>query len=54
MVNNSNNINKSNNHWTLQKGGQRHMTLEIQVLSWDRQRNMAELNHLMYLFMFMI
>jgi len=32
-------------HWTPK--GPRHMTLEIQVLAWDRHENMVGLNQLM-------
>ena len=50
MVNNSININKTNNlispsHWT-QKRPQ-NLTLEIQVLAWDRHKYVAGLNRLM-------
>jgi len=37
MVNNSTNINKTNT-----KKERRHMTLEIQVLAWDRYTNMVK------------
>ena len=43
MVNNSTNINKTNNHLSHQI-----MTLEIQVLALDRHINVAVLNHLMF------
>ena len=39
MVNNSTNINKTNNHLSdHKKGGQRRMMLEIQVLVWNRHK----------------
>ena len=44
MVNNSSNSSKTNNHLPPQIIG--HMALEIQVLSWDRQTNVARLNRI--------
>jgi len=45
MVNNSTNIDKTNNHLspplTEQKNKPRHMTLEIQVPAWNRHNNVA-------------
>jgi len=47
MVNNSTNVNKTNNQLSLNtkkgEGAQRHMTLEIQVNLWQFQ--MFSLNH---------
>ena len=45
MINNSTNINKKNNYWTQKKSW--HMKLEIQVLPWDRHKNVVELNQLL-------
>ena len=58
MVNNSTNITKTNNHLSpkesLDSDGQhndkrrpQHMMLEIQVLAWDRYKNVVVLNWLM-------
>ena len=47
MVNNSININKMNNHPSLQTIDPQHMALEIQVLAWDRCKNVAGLNQLL-------
>ena len=51
MVNNSTNINKMYNHLLPQiiehKKRPRHMTLDIQVLAWNRHKTVAELNLLM-------
>jgi hypothetical protein len=48
MVNNSTNINKTNNHLshclTEHKKNPQHLTLEIKVLAWDSHRNVARLN----------
>jgi hypothetical protein len=44
MVNNSINITKRNNILSEHKKVPRHMTLETQVLSWNRYINMVELN----------
>jgi hypothetical protein len=49
MNNNSTNINKTNNHLSLQlieHKKDRHMMLEIQVHVWDRHKNEAALNQL--------
>ena len=47
MANNSTNINKTNNHLSLQPHWTpRHMTLHIHVLVWDRHRHVAGLNRL--------
>ena len=48
IVNNSTNIDKTNNHLSSQifedkKENDQHMTLEIQVLEWDRPKNMNSL-----------
>ena len=45
-VNNSTNINKMNNHLSLQTI-QRHMELEIKVLDWDRRKNVTGISLLM-------
>jgi hypothetical protein len=52
VVNNSTKINKTNNHLSPSlteqtKKGPQHMTVEIQVLAWDRHKNVAGLNQLM-------
>jgi len=52
MVNNSTNINKTNDHLSTEliehkNEGQQHMMLEIQVLAWDRHKDVAGLNRLM-------
>ena len=51
MVNNSTNINKTNNHLSFQNNWTQkrptHMTLEIQVLTWERHTNVTGLNWLM-------
>jgi len=44
MVNNSSNINKTNNHLPPQIID--YMALEIQVLSWDRHKHVAGLNRI--------
>ena len=44
MVNNSNNINKTNNHHSLNTNRPH---VKIHVLSWDRHKNVVELNRLM-------
>ena len=45
MVNNSININKTNNHPSPQQYiWPRYITLEIQILAWDRHNNVSELN----------
>ena len=49
MINNSTNLNKTNNHLlhqTTEKNTQ-YMGLVIQVLDWDRHNNVAELNQLL-------
>ena len=50
MVNNSTNINKTNDHLSPQlnehKNIQQHMSYEIQVLTWDRHKNEVGLNQL--------
>jgi hypothetical protein len=50
MVNNSNNINKMNNHLSPKIiehiTRQQHVTLENQVLAWDRHTNVAGINRL--------
>ena len=51
MVNNFTNINKTNNHLSPQlteHKKKRHMTSEIQVFAWDRQKNVAGLNALLF------
>jgi len=45
-VNNSTNINKMNNHLSLQTI-KRHMELEIKVLDWDRHKNVTGISQLM-------
>jgi selenocysteine-specific translation elongation factor len=49
MVNNSTNINKTNNHLShyLTEHKKKHMTLDIQFLAWNRHSNVAGLNLLM-------
>ena len=47
MVNNFTNINKKNNHLIEHKKRSWHMMLEIQILAWDRHKNVAEWNLLM-------
>ena len=49
VINNSTNINKTNNHLSLQlieHKKDRHMMLEIQVHVWDRHKNEVALNQL--------
>ena len=48
MVNNYTNSNQANNHTSPQTHKiLRHTILEIQLLAWDRHKNMAELNRQM-------
>jgi len=52
MVNNSTNINKTNNHLSplpteYKQGGSRYMMVEIQVLAMDMQKNVTVLKCLM-------
>ena len=45
MVNNSTNINKANNYLSPQTiEYKKNMKLEIQILAWDRQKNVAGLS----------
>jgi hypothetical protein len=50
MINNSPNINKTNNHLSsyllAHTKNLRHMTLEIHVMVWDRHKTVAGLNQL--------
>ena len=51
MLNKSTNVNKTNNHLSSQliehKKDHGHMTLEIQILAWDKHKNVAGLNLIM-------
>ena len=51
MANNSSNIKKPNNHpsseVTEHKERRQHITLKIQVLVWDRHKNVEEFNQIM-------
>jgi hypothetical protein len=54
MAIDSTNINKANNHLSFiaelaELKRPRHMTLEIQVLAWDRYNNVAGLNRFIYI-----
>ena len=54
MAIDSTNINKANNHLSFiaelaELKIPRHMTLEIQVLAWDRYNNVAGLNRFIYI-----
>jgi len=48
MVSNSTNINKTNSDLSLNTKRPRHMTLEIVVRAWNRQKHVAGLNQLWY------